>query len=246
MNSRLRLIPTAWCARALVIGALALCIGGCASTPSTDPDIDPYEGFNRSIYAFNKSVDDVALRPAAQAYQAVTPEFVNSGVTNFFANLADIGTAINNLLQLKPLAAIEDVGRIAFNTTIGIGGFIDIASGLGMERHEEDFGQTLGYWGASPGPYLVLPLFGPSDVRDAAGRLVDTTVTSPLFYLDETAVTLGMGVLNVLDQRADLLGAQRVIDVASLDEYYFVRDAYLQRRLNLVYDGDPPESDEDL
>lgn len=225
----------------VLLAVLGLTLAGCASAPAEYPDIDPYEGFNRAVFSFNKKLDEAAIKPAAIAYQSVTPTFIDNGITNFFGNLTDVRNAFNNLLQFKLTAAVEDVGRIAFNSTIGIGGFVDIASGIGMEKHDEDFGQTLGVWGVGTGPYVVLPLFGPSDARDTLGLAVDSTLTSPLFYVEEVAATAPLAVLGVIDKRADLLRASRVVSVASLDEYNFIRDAYLQRRLNLVYDGDPPD-----
>ncbi|MCU0936714.1 MAG: VacJ family lipoprotein, partial [Gammaproteobacteria bacterium] len=202
-----------------------------------DPQ-DPWEGFNRGVFAFNQTVDKALVKPAAELYQTVTPDPVDRSITNFFSNLNDVIVALNNLLQLKIEPAVSDVGRIVANTTFGVFGLFDVATHFGLEKNNEDFGQTLGYWGMDPGPYLMLPLLGPSTVRDTVGRAGDFAA-SPMDIFDETTRWVLRGV-NVIDTRADLLSVSRIAETAALDEYVFIRDAYLQRRRYLVFDGNPP------
>jgi phospholipid-binding lipoprotein MlaA len=177
----------------------------------------------------------------AQGYRAVVPPPVRGGITNFFGNFRDVTTAVNNLLQLKIPRAASDVGRILINSTVGILGFFDVASRLGLEKHDEDFGQTLGHWGMGSGPFLMLPLLGPSTARDTVG-LVGDYFTDPEFYIfnhsPENYIVFGTRVINL---RANLLAVEGVLDQAGLDQYTFLRDAYLQRRRNQIYDGNPPE-----
>lgn len=227
----------------LLCGAAAL--GGCATVePVQHTDRDPWQGVNRVIYDFNDAFDRAVTKPLAQGYRAITPLPVDMGVTNFFSNLADVRSAINNLLQLKVTRAATDVGRVLVNSTVGVGGLFDVASAANLPRYNEDFGQTLGAWGIGSGPYMVLPFFGPSSVRDTVGFVGDW-YADPLTYLDDGGVAWGLKALRVIDRRADLLAASRVLDQAALDPYAFVRDAYLQRRLSDVYDGNPPPPTED-
>ena len=222
--------------RALVLCGLASSLPGCATT---GPDYDPYESMNRSVYAFNKALDDVAIRPAATLYEAITPRFVNRAVTNFFGNLRDIQSVFNDLLQGKVPMAFGGVMRVAVNSTIGLAGMIDVGSEMGLEKRNEDFGQTMGVWGMDSGPYLVLPFLGPSSVRDAFGTGVDI-VSEPLRFFglgDWEYAAIG---LRVVDDRAGLLRADQILGTAAIDEYTYVREAYLQRRLSQVHDGDPP------
>lgn len=225
--------------------ACALVLSGCATT---DPDFadprDPLETFNRAMYDFNDVLDNVLFKPLARGYNAITPAPVNRGVTNFFNNIDDVTSAVNNLLQFKVGRALNDVSRVAVNSTIGVAGLFDVASNLDMPRYNEDFGQTLGTWGVASGPYLVLPLIGPSTARDGVGIVVDW-FTDPVTYLEDDTLKWGLYGLQFLDTRADLINASRVLDQAALDPYAFVREAYLQRRLDQVYDGNPPEQDFD-
>lgn len=214
---------------------LAFALAGCATT-AEEPN-DPLEGFNRGMYAFNRNVDRALLKPATKAYRAVTPDPIEIAVRNFFANIGDVISTLNSLLQLEIANAAEDGARVAVNTTLGLGGLIDIATGIGIERHQEDFGQTLGYWGIDSGPYVVLPLLGPSSLRDAPGRAVDTLFFDPVFMLDDVALRNGLVAGRAIDTRAGLMRAERVLERAALDEYSFVRDAYLQRRRHLISDG---------
>jgi len=219
---------------ALVVSMLA----GCAT--SGNPK-DPLEGFNRAMFAFNDALDAVAIKPVAQGYEAVMPAPLRTGVTNFFANIADLFIGINNLLQGKPEQALSDLGRVVINSTIGILGLFDVASEAGLEKHEEDFGQTFGRWGVGDGAYLVLPFFGPRTVRDTAGLALDVK-TDPVAHLSDVATRNSLLALRLIDNRADLLPADKVIEQAALDKYSYVRDGYLQRRRSLIYDGNPPRS----
>jgi phospholipid-binding lipoprotein MlaA len=228
--------------RALVATLLsaALSLGGCASVASPNP-ADPFEGYNRSMQGFNDAVDDAVLKPVATAYQDYVPEFVRIGVRNFFFHLEDAWSAVNHGLQGKLEPALNMSMRFGFNTVFGLGGFIDLATPVGLERLPEDFGQTLGRWGVPPGPYLVLPLLGPSTVRDTAGLPLDWTATSITLVTRDGGIVYGSLVLDVVETRSSLLAASRLLDDIALDRYSFLRDAYLARRRNLVYDGEPPE-----
>ena len=212
---------------------------GCATDPYADPR-DPLEEYNRAAYSFNQMMDEMLFTPLATGYNFIMPAPANRGVTNFFDNLGDVRSALNNLLQLKIGRAISDVGRVAVNSTLGILGFMDVASNMNLPRYNEDFGQTLGVWGFGSGPYIILPFFGPSTARDGVGIVVDF-FADPIFYLDERATRWSLWGLQLIDTRADLLNASRIIDQAALDPYSFIRDAYLQRREDLVHDGNPPE-----
>ncbi len=236
------------CLRPLALAAAALLAGACATIP---PDAgsnpaDPLERMNRHVFEFNDRVDRAVLKPVAQGYVAVVPEPVRGCVGNFFANLGDVSNALNNLLQGKPVEAVSDICRIAINTTVGVLGCFDVASKVGLEKHNEDFGQTLGRWGFGAGAYLVLPLLGPSSVRDAVGRVPDAYVDPANAAGDKVRVRNSLFALETIDLRARLLDAGRLLEQAALDKYQFARDAYLQRRRNLVHDGNPPrEADED-
>ncbi|MSQ72053.1 MAG: VacJ family lipoprotein [Betaproteobacteria bacterium] len=220
-----------------VVLLLAGSLAGCATTHSNPAD--PLESFNRAMFSFNDTIDTAVLKPVAEGYRAALPGFVRLGVTNFFSNLQDLWIAVNNLLQGKVTDAVGDTARFIFNSTIGMFGLLDVSSDFGLAKHNEDFGQTLGRWGADTGPYLVLPIFGPSTVRDAAGLLLDfqADVVAQTRHVPTRNTTL---VVRAVSARTDLLDTTSVVEEAALDKYSFVRDAWLQRRLNLVYDGDPP------
>lgn len=215
---------------------LAATLTGCAT--NGDPR-DPLEPLNRGIYKFNDTVDKAVTKPIAQGYRAVLPSPVRTGVSNFFSNIDDIFVTANNLLQFKINTAASDFARLVANTTFGIGGIFDVATGFGLEKHNEDFGQTLGYWGAGDGAFLMLPLLGPSDVRDAIGTGVQGYF-DPVWNLNNVAVRNSLAGLSVVSDRANLLDAEKVLDEAALDRYTFIRDAYLQQRRSLIYDGNPP------
>lgn len=216
-------------------------LGGCATTHR----LDPLEPMNRAVYKFNDGVDTVLFRPLAEGYRAVIPEFVRNSISNFFSNINDILVALNNLLQGKFVDAYTDLGRVLINSTVGLGGLFDIASAAGVEKHNEDFGQTLGRWGIGSGPYLVLPLLGPSTLRDTVGRVADSRV-DPLRYMHDVRWRNSLMGTRFIDNRSELLDTSKILDTAALDPYEFVRDAYLQRRRNLIFDGSPPrEKDED-
>jgi phospholipid-binding lipoprotein MlaA len=220
--------------------ALAL-LQGCASGPNANP-ADPLEPLNRTIFSFNEGVDQAILKPVATVYRDVTPAPVRTGVTNFFGNLSDVWSTVNNLLQGKPTEAMNSFFRVTTNTLWGLGGIFDVASDLNITKHSEDFGQTLGYWGFDAGPYLVLPLLGPSSVRDGVGTLVDYQ-GDLVSRTDNVPARNSLTVLRVVNVRANLLGAGEVVDQAALDKYSFTRDIYLQRRASLI-GRDTPQKEE--
>ncbi|MGO4381356.1 VacJ family lipoprotein [Pseudoduganella sp. RAF19] len=217
---------------ALTLAASAT-LAGCAGPNPRDP----YEGFNRAMFSFNDTVDTYALKPAATAYKKVTPSFVQTGVGNFFGNLQDVWTAANNLLQGKIGDGMSDVMRVGINSTFGLLGVLDIASEAGLQKHKEDLGQTLGWYGMPSGPYLVLPLLGPSTVRDAAALPVDFKA-DPWQYKEPVNVRNIGTVVRVVDQRASLLDASTLLEDAALDRYEFIRDGWMQRRQSQVFDGE--------
>jgi len=221
-----------WAAAAL---ALAL-LQGCATGPQANP-ADPLEPFNRSVYRFNEGLDRAVLKPVATAYRDVTPQPVRTGVTNFFENLADVWSFVNNVLQGRATEAGDSLFRVTTNTLWGVGGIFDVASALNIPKHKEDFGQTLGVWGLNAGPYVVLPVFGPSSVRDTAGLAVDMQ-GSVLSQTDNVPVRNSLSGLRLVDTRANLLDAGNLLDQAALDKYAFIRDAYLQRRQSQIKGGD--------
>lgn len=213
---------------------------GCATTTQSAGTNDPLEGYNRAMYKFNDAVDTAIIKPVAKGYDAVIPDPISRGVSNFFSNLDDVTVVINDLLQFKFKQAFQDTGRFVLNTTVGIAGIFDVASLSGYNKHDEDFGQTLGAWGVKPGAYVVLPFFGPRTVRDTFG-LVGDYYTDPVTYVEGPGARNAFRATRLVDNRANLLKAEKVLDEAATDEYSYVRDAYLQRRQNLVYDGNPPE-----
>ncbi len=237
-----RILRSGWI---VVLGALLLS-GGCASTPGMGSDPrDPFEHYNRDMFAFNDALDRNVVKPIATHYVDYVPEFVRIGVGNFLGNLGDVWTAVNNYLQLKPVQGTQDTARVIFNTTLGLAGLIDFATPMGLPKHEEDFGQTLAIWGVKSGPYLVLPLFGPSTVRDGLAKSVDLYV-DPVGQFDSESFRNTARVMRVIDTRAELLGASSLMEDVALDRYQFLRDAYLQRRQWRIRDGEPePDNPQD-
>lgn len=225
----------------VVLASWALLSAGQALA---DDPRDPLEGFNRAVFAFNEGLDAVLIRPVAKGYETLLPSPVRVGVSNFYNNIGDLFISVNNLLQGKPVDAVGDAARFAFNSTFGMAGFLDIASEMGIEKHEEDFGQTFGRWGAGPGPYLVLPIYGPRNVRDTAGLVLDVAF-DPVSDAGHVPTRNSLTALRLVNERANLLPADKIIEEAALDKYSYIRDAYLQRRRSLVHDGRPPREPED-
>ena len=228
-----------------LVAALALALAGCATIREgrggPGQRLDPWESWNRKVFNFNEDLDNALLKPVATAYTEILPEGVRRGVSNFYANFSDGWSAVNNMLQGKFALGFEDVTRVITNTLFGLGGVFDVASEMGIDHKYEDFGQTLGHYGVGAGAYVVLPILGPSTVRDTAALPLDRLASPPAF-VDSTGWSIGLGVLQLVSTRASLLGATRVIDEISLDKYTFIRDAYLQRRRSLIFDGDVPET----
>ncbi|MGO4379494.1 MlaA family lipoprotein [Pseudoduganella sp. RAF53_2] len=222
--------PTTSCS-AVILCAL---LGGCATVQSPTPG-DPLESFNRSMFSFNDTLDTHVMKPVAQGYQSVTPSFVRTGVTNFFGNLGDVGNTVNNFLQGKVGDGFESLMRVAMNTTFGLLGILDFATQAGIPKHSQDFGLTLGTWGLPSGSYLVLPLFGPSSFRDGVGVGVDMYF-DPVTYVDSD-YAIPMRAVNIVNTRANYLGATDLLEQAALDKYTFVRDAYMQQRRNRLGQG---------
>ena len=194
---------------------------------------DPWESINRPIFRFNDMLDTYALKPLAQGYQAITPQFLEDGIHNMFRNIGDVGNLANDVLQVKPQAAGVDTARLMFNTTFGVLGFFDVGTRMGLQRNDEDFGQTLGYWGVGSGPYVMLPFLGPSTLRDAPSRYVDSYAEPYRYMNDIPARNMAIG-MDVIDTRASLLSTEKLI---SGDKYVFIRNAYLQNREFKVKDG---------
>ncbi|AMR80039.1 VacJ family lipoprotein [Cupriavidus nantongensis] len=227
----------------LATAAAAAALAGCATGPTANPK-DPLEPFNREVSKINEDFDKGIMRPVAELYADYMPTPVQRAVENFFSNVSDVYSAVNNLLQGKPTRAAEDTMRVAMNTVLGIGGLIDIATPAGLPKYKEDFGQTLGVWGVPAGPYLVLPLFGPSTFRDTAGMLVDRQA-DPSAYFYPVSLRNSLVGVRIVAGRAQLLGASNLLEQAALDKYSFLRDSYLQRRQYLIYDGNPPGGEDD-
>jgi phospholipid-binding lipoprotein MlaA len=230
-------------ARLLRWGVLCLlCAGlwGCAGAPKNDP----LEPMNRKIFEFNDAVDKAVVAPVARTYRDVVPSPVRTGFTNFFGNFSDAWSGINSFLQFKLEDGFRTAMRVSVNTFFGLGGFLDVASEMGIDASDEDLGQTLGRWGMGPGPYLVLPILGPSDVRDTLALPIDLQAT-PNVFVSEVAARNTLTGVRLVNTRSNLLGATSVLEQAALDPYLFTRDAFLQRRRSLVYDGNPPSQDEE-
>lgn len=222
------------------VAALVL-LQACAAVPNKDPR-DPMESWNRGVFRFNDSVDRALVKPVATAYARVTPSWMRTGINNFFTNLDDVWSLVNNALQLRGADTADSFGRVIVNSTMGLGGLLDVAGEMGMERHSANFGLTLGRWGVGPGPFVVLPLLGSSTLRDTLALPVEIK-GNLLNSVQDVPTRDVLTVLNAVDTRATYLKASDVVDGAALDKYSFTRDAFLQRRRNQVYDGNPPEED---
>jgi phospholipid-binding lipoprotein MlaA len=229
------------CAAVLATCAAAANLTGCATTANNPRD--PFEGFNRAMFSVNEGID-VVVKPVAEGYDAVVPGPVKTGIGNFFGNVADVWIAVNNLLQGKITEGASDTGRVLVNSTVGIAGLIDVASHLGLEKHAEDFGQTLGRWGVGEGPYLYWPFLGPRNVRDTFGFAVDG-LADPIEHIHPVATRNTLTGVRIIDLRASLLPADKVIEAAAFDKYSYIRNAYFQMRRDAVYDGNPPPLDDD-
>ncbi len=230
----------------VILGLLMFQLG-CASVPADQrvPE-DPLESINRSIFKFNAGLDKAILKPVAKGYRAVMPGFAETGVSNFFSNLDDVPTAVNNLLQGKVKAAGSDSLRFLLNSTVGIGGLIDVAGPAGLNKHNEDFGQTLGVWGVSSGPYLVLPVLGPSTVRDTIASPVDY-YADPRRYVDQAPVTDRLNILEIIDTRSNLIDAEELLGSGLYDNYQQLREIYITRRNRAIADGvEAEDAGEDL
>lgn len=240
MSNRIFLRTTAvlFAAAALVACAPT----GKVSPPEQRAPADPWEPLNRRIDNFNTTVDKATLKPLAKGYRAVVPNFARRGVTNFFDNLGTPAVALNNFLQGKPGAGLSDLGRLVFNSTLGVGGLFDIATPMGLPQHDEDFGQTFAVWGAGAGPYLVLPMLGPSTLRDALATPLDFA-SRPLFWYENSSVKDKLRVINIIDVRARLLNAEGFLENSN-DPYITLRESYLQNRNYKIHDGDPPLEDD--
>jgi phospholipid-binding lipoprotein MlaA len=223
-----------------ILTVLVLALPGCASVSNADPR-DPWEPMNRRVYQFNEVIDQVAIRPAAVVYDTVVPTPIRAGVHNFLGNLSDVWSMANSALQLKAQATAETLMRVTVNTFLGLGGVLDVATEMRLDKRKEDFGQTLGHWGVKPGPYVMLPLLGPSTLRDAMALPVDRA-GDVRQKINDLAVRNTLVVTGVVDLRADLITTIDAIKAAALDPYTFVRDGYLQKRENDVFDGNPPAS----
>ncbi len=227
-------------AKRVIAAAIAVTVlGGCATTANNPKD--PYEGFNRAMFAVNEGLD-VVIKPVAKGYDTVAPAPVKTGIGNFFGNLADIWTAFNNFLQGKGGDGLSDVGRVLINTTLGIGGVFDVASEMGLEKHAEDFGQTLGKWGVADGPYLYWPVIGPRTTRDTVGFAVDS-YADLVWKVDHVPTRNTLVGVRFVDVRASLLPSDKVVEEAAFDKYVYIRDAYLQHRRSEIHDGKAPKED---
>ncbi len=222
------------------LGLLLVLAAGCAHTPPYEEPSDPLQPLNRAVYRFNDVVDRAVLKPVAKAYDKITPTPIQTGVGNFFSNLGEPVVIVNDVLQGKLPQGASDSARLVFNSTFGVLGLIDVATPLGHPKHNEDFGQTFAMWGAGEGWYLVLPILGPSTARDTVGLPFESAL-DPVARHDEVRERNGFYALRVIDTRARLLSASKIRDTAALDVYIFTRDAYRQRRWNLIYDGNPPK-----
>ena len=236
--------PNTWRERLVRLGLVVtvLTMQACATVANPDPR-DPMESWNRGVFGFNDTVDAAVVKPVAKTYKEVVPNIVRTGVGNFFSNLDDLWSGVNNALQLRGLDTADSFGRFLINTAWGLGGLLDIASEMGMERHSANFGLTLGRWGVGSGPFVVIPFWGSSTLRDTAAMVFDVK-GNPVNHIDDVPRRDILTLVNLIDTRATYLKAGEVVEEAALDKYSFTRDAFLQRRRNQVYDGNPPDEEE--
>lgn len=247
MSMQKSVIKTRLLVSSLVISSL---LGGCASTAKPN-ELDPWEGWNRGTQEFNDDLDKAILKPMAKGYMWITPKFVNDGITNFFSNMNDIGVTLNDFMQLKMMQGGMDASRFLINTTAGVAGFVDVAKMIDLPKHNEDFGQTLGFWGVPAGNYLVVPFMGASSPREVVGAIGDALM-NPLTYTFAvagggaaiSAVNAGAKTVDVTDTRADLIPKEKLVDEASVDRYSFIKNSYQQHREYLLHDGNIAEEDE--
>lgn len=225
----------------VVLLTLVVVLQACSAVPYKDHR-DPMESWNRSVFKFNDAVDAAVVKPVAIAYRDVLPHWVRTGVGNFFNNLEDLWSGVNNALQLRAVDTADSFGRFVVNTTMGFGGLLDVASEMGMERHPANFGLTLGRWGVGSGPFVVIPLLGSSTLRDTAALSIEYK-GNLVRSINDDSTRNALTVLNLVDTRASFLKAGEVVEGAALDKYSFTRDAFLQRRRNQVYDGNPPDEE---
>ena len=246
LNEKIMNITCLKLSRFPVLLGLAIFLSGCATAPTSEENLDPLESMNRSVFSFNEKADKYALKPVALGYKTIAPDLVQQGAGNFFSNLDDVIVVLNDLLQLKFSQAGQDGSRLLINTFLGMGGLVDFGSDYGFPKRYEDFGQTLAHYGVSSGPYIVVPFLGGYTVRSGIGGIVDIA-TNPVFYAAPfmapfISPTIGAG--RAVDERKKVLESEEIVNEAALDKYEFLRDAYLQRRNNLIHDGNPPSIDD--
>ena len=246
LNEKIMNITCLKLSRFPVLLGLAILLSGCATSPTSQENSDPLEAMNRSVFSFNEKADKYALKPVALGYKTIAPDLVQQGAGNFFSNLDDVIVVLNDLLQLKFSQAGQDGSRLLINTFLGMGGLVDFGSDYGFPKRYEDFGQTLAHYGVSSGPYIVVPFLGGYTVRSGIGGIVDIA-SNPVFYAAPfmapfISPTIGAG--KAVDERKRVLDSEEIVNEAALDKYEFLRDAYLQRRNNLIHDGNPPSIDD--
>ncbi len=227
----------------ILVGFLLLMLGFFTVAEEVDPD--PFENANRAIYDFNETIDENVLEPISRAYKEHVPEIAQDGVSNFFGNLRDVTTLANQILQFKPIESVETFGRILVNSTIGLGGLLDVASEMSLTTEDEDFGQTMAVWGVEEGPYIMLPFLGPSTVRDSVGTYVDLTSDANLVKDMDDVGFLSANTINIIDKRVELLPVTDLLDKSD-DPYISMRSSYLQKREFDIYDGNPPVEEDDF
>tara|TARA_R110000782_G_scaffold186176_11_gene276428 strand:+ start:1184 stop:1897 length:714 start_codon:yes stop_codon:yes gene_type:complete len=218
--------------RILLVGVCMTFLSACATTGAID-ERDPWEGFNRGVYTFNETMDTVLFDPIGKVYDFITPDFLDSGITNFFKNIAQVPVIANDILQFKFDQAVNDTVRLFLNSTVGLLGFLDVSTEAGLPSSKADFGQTLAYWGVDSGPYLVMPFFGPGTIRHAAGYAVDSAL-NPMFYIDNDLTKAGLLSLAFVDVKSDLLSAVDLLEEAAVDKYEFTKNAYFEKRASKI------------